>query len=152
MSSIQNNQGRNPADPQWTSVTASLAVTGDHLDAAVVQQTLGLSTSAESPDAPRTHSGPGWWSYTLDHDFSDRPDDQIAALASRVTPLLEGLDVLVDRGHHVQIAISGVVPMGTRLALSPESTSRLAALGLPVSFTTLNEDNEPERDPLDWLD
>lgn len=155
MKEKQHDQGRDAADGSWRSVTTSLAVTADGLDADVVQRALDLGPAEGDPGGPLVHSGTGWWSYTLDSDHPDHPDHadgQIAVMASRVEPLLGGLRRLADRGYHAHIALSGVVLMGTRLALSPESTARLASLRLPVSFTTLNEDNEPTPDPFDWLE
>ncbi|MEU6484786.1 hypothetical protein [Streptomyces sp. NPDC046887] len=65
----------------------------------------------------------------------------------------------MERGYSVLVAASGVVEPGPewwppwlRLTLSPRSAARLAALGLPVSFTVLARNGEAAEGPLAWLD
>ncbi|MEU1279775.1 hypothetical protein [Streptomyces sp. NPDC005805] len=152
MTDMPNEPDQRTAPRSWDSVTTSLAVTAADLDADLVRRTLGIAPGADSHESAVIHAGPGWWSCTFDSGFSDRPDRQIAAMVSLVTPVLDGLRSLTERGYSAQIAIAGVVLSRTRLTLPPESTAQLASLGLPVSVTTLNEDNEPAPDPLDWLD
>ncbi|MEU8619373.1 hypothetical protein [Streptomyces sp. NPDC048623] len=97
------------------------------------------------------HHGPGWWAFTIDAGCSADLGRQIAELASLVGPHLDKVGVLASAGCHVQVAVSGTVELGGPLTLSPESVDRLAALRLPVTFTTLLPDNTPAEDPLDWL-
>ncbi|MEU9860536.1 DUF4279 domain-containing protein [Streptomyces sp. NPDC047971] len=97
------------------------------------------------------HHGPGWWAYTLDERFSDDLGEQIATLTARLGPLLGEIEALTAAGCFAQVSIAGTVRANEVLTLSPESAERLAALGLPVSFTTLLEGNAGAEDPLDWL-
>ncbi|MFF9198474.1 DUF4279 domain-containing protein [Streptomyces sp. SBR177] len=135
----------------WTSITTSLAVTGSDLDPAAVERALGFARPAARRPGLSVHHGPGWWALTVDAECSADLDGQIAELARLAGPHLDGIGTLAGAGCRVQVAVSGTVELGGPLTLSPESAARLAALGLPVSFTTLLPDNLPAEDPLDFL-
>ncbi|MFB9555334.1 hypothetical protein [Streptomyces roseoviridis] len=136
----------------WTSITTSLAVTGADLDASAVESVLGFARpAAERTTGLSVHHGPGWWALTVDEALSSELEGQVTALAGLVGEHLTGIGALTAAGRLVQVAVSGTVDRGGPLTLSPEAATRLAALGLPVSFTTLTPDNAPSEDPLDWL-
>ncbi|MER7515977.1 hypothetical protein [Streptomyces sp. NPDC126499] len=136
----------------WTSITTSLAVTGPDLDASAVEAALAFARpAAERTAGLSVHHGPGWWALTVDEALSADLDDQVAALAALVEGRPDAVARLTGTGHLVQVAVSGTVDRGGPLTLSPEAATRLAALALPVSFTTLTPDNTPAEDPLDWL-
>ncbi|MFF7181619.1 DUF4279 domain-containing protein [Streptomyces sp. NPDC008121] len=136
----------------WTSITTSLALTGSGLDPSAVDRALGLSRLAEQLTGASVHHGPGWWAYSLDEHFSTDLGEQVAALTAQVAPRLDAIRALSAVGCFAQVSIAGTVRADERLTLSPESADRLAALGLPVSFTTLLEGNTASEDSLDWLD
>ncbi|MFD7322849.1 DUF4279 domain-containing protein [Streptomyces sp. NPDC059875] len=138
--------------PVWTSITTSLALTGSGLNPSAVDRSLGLAPLAERQTGASVHHGPGWWAYTLDEQFSDDLGEQIAALTAQVGPLLDEIKALTTVGCFAQVSVAGTVQANEELTLSAESADRLAALGLPVSFTTLLEGNTGSEDPLDWLD
>ncbi|MFF5971867.1 hypothetical protein ACFY7C_10115 [Streptomyces sp. NPDC012769] len=135
----------------WTSITTSLAVTGGDLDASAVEDVLGFARPAAERPGLSVHHGAGWWALTVDEELSAELDEQVAALAALVGEHLDGIAALTGAGRLVQVAVSGTVDRGGPLTLSPEAAELLAALGLPVSFTTLLPDNTPTEDPLDWL-
>ncbi|MFJ8670239.1 DUF4279 domain-containing protein [Streptomyces sp. NPDC093600] len=136
----------------WTSITTSLALTGGGVDPSAVDRSLGLAQLAEQQTGASIRHGPGWWAYTLDEHFSADLGEQVAALTAQVGPRLDELRELSAAGCFAQVSIAGTVRADERLTLSPESADRLAALGLPVSFTTRLEGDTASEDPLDWLD
>lgn len=148
-----SKESENPCvSAEWKSLNTSLAITRDKLDASAIDQALGLSRLPGVQSGASVHSGPGWWAFTFDARCSPDLDDQVSALVSQITPHLDQLKDLIDAGHFIQVAIAGTVEVGDQLVLSPQSAGRLATLGLPVSFTTLTQENRPSDDPLSWLD
>jgi hypothetical protein len=140
------------SSPEWMSITTSLAITGSGLDASAIDRTLDVTPLVESVDGASVHCGPGWWAYSLDERCSGDLGEQLSALTSHIGPRLGTIRALLESGYSVQVAIAGTVQARNRLTLSAQSADQLAALGLPVSFTTLMEDNSASEDPLGWLD
>ncbi|MEU9980529.1 hypothetical protein [Streptomyces sp. NPDC050856] len=135
----------------WRSVNISLAVTKRDIDAASVSETLGLG-GTPSGDGGVVHSGPYWWSYT----YEERPGGDhgvlVAALVEQVRARLDRVEALRMAGHAVEVAVAGTVETNAEFRLAPRDIGALASLGLPVSCTSLTIAQEPEEDPLDWLD
>ncbi|UUN27463.1 hypothetical protein [Streptomyces sp. FIT100] len=136
----------------WTSVTTSLAVTREKVDAAFVSQTLGLADSPADSTGAFIAFGSEWWAYTFDERFPGGLEGQAVALVQQISPRMDGLRKLHDAGYAVQVAVSGTVETGNELNVSPNAVGQLARLGLPVSFTTLTASGTHDEDPLSWLD
>ncbi|MFZ4298144.1 DUF4279 domain-containing protein [Streptomyces cinereoruber] len=136
----------------WGSVATSLTVTGAGADVQAVERALDpVRAAAEERPGMSVRYGPGEWTLTVDALFSADPDEQIAALAALVEPRIDRIGDLARSGCLVRIDVSGTVGTRERLVFSARSAERLAALGLPLSFTTLMKDGIPSEDPLAWL-
>ncbi|MGP3633559.1 hypothetical protein ACTU45_09345 [Streptomyces sp. 24-1644] len=135
----------------WISVSTSLAITKEAVNPSFIHDTLKIDYSLAGHGC-HINSGTNWWAYTYDGSAAPTLDEQISLLVGQVRPRLERLAVLLQAGHHVQVAIAGSVETGSQLFIPPPSIEQLTSLNLPVSFTTLTSTGLPEEDPLGWLD
>ncbi|MEU0272794.1 hypothetical protein [Streptomyces sp. NPDC006307] len=136
---------------KWNSLTVSLAITKQGLNAASVSEALGVH-GGPSEDGPVVHSGPHWWSYTCEERPGDDHNEVVTALVDHVRNRLEKVEALRMTGHFVEVAVAGTVETNAELCLSPRALGALASLALPVSFTSLTSQQDQEEDPLSWLD
>lgn len=139
--------------PSWDSPTATLLITGKDLAPQDVTQALGIAPSLTRDPAAvsRFRPGEGVWAV----EVTARPDQGLEGaldeLVDLISDKLRSIQSLGESGLTVQIDLSGLVDGRARVPVSPLSLSRVAALALPLSFTTSAVPSERSEDAWDWL-
>ncbi|UCM89650.1 DUF4279 domain-containing protein [Streptomyces marincola] len=130
-------EGRAPGGApgrQWEYLTAALLITKADLDAADVTRRLGIApdfTRAAEPGAA-FRAGAGCWSAET---AGDSVASLLDALLPRVAPLAGELAALRAEGHRIQVDVAGRADRARHLTVPGPALARVAALGLPLSFT-----------------
>ncbi|MCX2928617.1 DUF4279 domain-containing protein, partial [Streptomyces sp. NEAU-W12] len=137
----------------WDSLAATLLITGEDLTPGDVTRALGISPSLyREPTADsRFRPGEGIWAIQVTAGPHQGLEEALNELADLISGVLEGVRELDESGLTVQVDLSGRVDGRTRIPLSPHALSRVAALGLPLSFTTGAVPSERSEDLWDWL-
>ncbi|MFE0884251.1 hypothetical protein [Streptomyces rochei] len=78
-------------------------------------------------------------------------DGALDELVGLVSGRLRSIQSLRESGLTVRIDLSGQVDGRARVPVSPHSLSRVAALALPLSFTTRTVPSERSEEAWDWL-
>ncbi|PWI11217.1 hypothetical protein DIZ27_07455 [Streptomyces sp. NWU339] len=137
----------------WDSPTATLLITGENLTPGEVTRALGISPSlSREPTADsRFRPGEGIWAIQVTAGPPQGLEGALDELADLISGVLEGIRELEESGLTVQVDLSGQVDGRTRIPVSPRALSRVATLGLPLSFTTGAVPSERSEDLWDWL-
>lgn len=140
-----------PMVDSWGSLNISLAVTKEAVDALFVREVLGFDELPKGGEVV-VNSGLDWWAYTYGEWFSGGLEERVISLVNEIKPRLDRLDILLEAGYSIQVAVAGSVETGSQLFVSPWVLGQLASLNIPISFTTLTTPSAQEEDPLGWLD
>ncbi|MGY4276695.1 hypothetical protein ACVILE_002875 [Streptomyces sp. M18.1] len=139
--------------PSWDSPAAALLISGKDLAPQDVTRTLGITPSLtrEPTAASRFRPGEGVWVVQVTARPGQGLDGALDELVGLVSGRLRSIQSLRESGLTVRIDLSGQVDGRARLPVSPHSLSRLAALALPLSFTTRAVPSERSEEAWDWL-
>ncbi|MDG9691052.1 hypothetical protein J2S54_002913 [Streptomyces sp. DSM 42143] len=141
------------ADSSWDNPTAALLISGKGLIPRDVTQTLGIVPSSALLPTTRSRFQPDERVWTIqitttpDQGFDSALDELIDLISEK----LRDIQTLSQAGLTVQIDLSGRVATRAHGFLSPRSLSRVAALGLPLSFTVGAPLSERSEAAWDWL-
>ncbi|WP_432038589.1 DUF4279 domain-containing protein [Streptomyces cucumeris] len=134
----------------WASLSVALVITEGDLVPDSVSKRLRLDPSSFQDRGSVSDDGVGEGCWVLEYgDAGSRgPDQLLGAVCDLLTSRRVELTELRTQGFDARIEIAGAVETNSHLRVSTETLSRLADLGIPISFTVKSV---PERDDCDWL-
>ncbi|MFF3452094.1 DUF4279 domain-containing protein [Streptomyces sp. NPDC002667] len=139
--------------PSWETPEVALLITGRNLKPHDITAELGIAPTFVREPAAGSSFRPdeGCWALQVTGSPERGFEGLVAELSELISPALQRIQDIRQRGHSVQLDLSGHVRSGSRAVLSPQVLANAARLGLPVSLTTDADPPARSEDLLDWL-